>query len=870
MDISDFSNRREEDEDIRLFREDYPDVYDFVLKVLDGTCDKPTLQAFKDEYGKEFLYGILKIILGKASSKDIEAFREEYSEEIYNAIIKMMQKGNAAIEGIPESVPKREKFRKGDFIGQKYEVFGVLGEGACGIVYLVYSHETKSAYALKTFRDEYLEDVTTRERFKKEAQVWIDIERHPYLVRASFVDEISGRLYIAMEHIAPDDEGLNTLEGYLRRRPPDMAQTLRWAIQFCHGMEHAYSKGIKAHRDIKPANIMISTDKTVKISDFGLAGFIGISKAFSGIKINPQRNISGEAYQTMAGSAFGTPPYMPPEQFENAAGCDERSDIYSFGIVLYQMASGGKLPFYPDVSGSGEDDVFQKWYMLHRQSPVPKLSTPLFPVIFRCLEKEPINRYFSFKELRRDFETLLKKQTGEVVKVPELKELEAWAWGNKGVSLDNLGKSAEAIACYGRVLEINPRDAKAWNNKGVALGGLGKYQEAIACYDRALEINPSYAKAWNNKGNALGRLSKHQEAIACYDKALEINPRDAAAWSNKGAALGSLGKYQDEIACYDKALEINPGDAVAWYNKGNALGRLSKHQEAIACYDRSLEINPGDAETWYNKGNTLVRLSKHQEAMACYDKTLELNPGFAKAWYIKGLVLEMLDKHQEAINAFNCFIKFAPPQDAKRVSKAKETIQKIEVSLAKDKVDDLRQNHSEPLANSGFKIEDREPRLHHYLFSHVILPKLLFENPQQLVEKLLTHWKTFLITLWDTCANEISGIKEKIPSSGLDCKIIKVKDNISIILISLPKPLKSTEAYFTAIVYRPKKLFLIKQKGIARYITLERTIGNGDKTAVLCEWEINDKNIKHINHGKRFGVTEENFIGAIKDLIFGE
>ena len=155
---------------------------------------------------------------------------------------------------------------------------------------------------------------------------------------------------------------------------------------------------------------------------------------------------------------------------------------------------------------------------------------------------------------------------------------------------------------------------------------------------------------------------------------------------------------------------------MAWYNKGNALGRLSKHQEAIACYDRSLEINPGDAETWYNKGNTLVRLSKHQEAMACYDKTLELNPGFAKAWYIKGLVLEMLDKHQEAINAFNCFIKFAPPQDAKRVSKAKETIQKIEVSLAKDKVDDLRQNHSEPLANSGFKIEDREPRLHHYLF----------------------------------------------------------------------------------------------------------------------------------------------------------
>ncbi|HBR21504.1 MAG TPA: hypothetical protein DD713_02890 [Nitrospiraceae bacterium] len=468
-------------------------------------------------------------------------------------------------EDFTESGPLRETFKKGDFIGQKYEVFGVLGEGACGIVYLVYSHETKSAYALKTFRDEYLEDVTTRERFKKEAQVWIDLERHPYLVRASFVEEISGRLFIAMEHIAPDDEGLNTLEGYLRRRPPDLAQSLRWAIQFCHGMEHAYSKGIKAHRDIKPANIMIGQDKAVKISDFGLAGFIGTPKAFSGIKINPQHTISGETYQTMKGSAFGTPPYMPPEQFENAAGCDERSDIYSFGIVLYQMASGGKLPFLPDMSGSGEGDVFHKWYMLHSKASVPRLKSPLFPVIFRCLEKKTVNRYFSFKELRRDFETLLKKQTGEVVKVPELKELEAWEWSNKGVSLRSLGKHQEAIACYEKAIEINPREAWAWSNKGVALGGIGKYQEAIDCYDRALEINPRDAAAWLNKGAALRSLSKSQEAIVCYDEAFAINPICAAAWFNRGAALDSLGKHQEAIACFDTALQLNPGDAEAWY-----------------------------------------------------------------------------------------------------------------------------------------------------------------------------------------------------------------------------------------------------------------------------------------------------------------
>jgi len=660
MDSSDFSNRHEEDEDIRAFREDDPDVYEFVLKVLDGTCDKPTLQTFKDDYGKEFLNGILKIILGKASSKDIEAFREKYSEEIYNAIIKMMQKRNAAIEGIPESVPKREKFRKGDFIGQKYEVFGVLGEGAFGIVYLVYSHETKETYALKTFQEEYLEDVSTRERFKKEAQVWIDIERHPYLVRAYFVEEISGRLYIAMEHIAPDNEGLNTLEGYLRRRPPDLAQTLRWAIQFCHGMEHAYSKGIKAHRDIKPANIMIGQDKAVKISDFGLAGIIGTPKSFSGIKINPLRAISGEAYQTMAGSAFGTPPYMPPEQFENAAGCDERSDIYSFGIVLYQMASGGKLPFLPDMSEKKGADVFRYWYMLHCKASVPKLKSPLSPIIFRCLEKKPINRYFSFKELRRDFETLLKKQTGEVVKLPGKMELEAWELVNKGTSLRRLGKPQEAIACYNKALEINPKCAEAWNNKGVALGSLGKEQEAIACYDKAIEINPRDADAWNNKGDALRSLGKYQEAIACCDNAIEINPRDADAWNNKGIALGGLGKYQDEIACYDKAIEINHREAVAWYNKGNALGKLGKEQEAIACYNNVLEINPIDADAWNNKGNAFRKLGKEQEAIACYDRAIEIDPRDAKTWYNKGNALGRLGKEQEAIACHNNVLEINP------------------------------------------------------------------------------------------------------------------------------------------------------------------------------------------------------------------
>lgn len=124
--------------------------------------------------------------------------------------------------GSSKSTPKEDlhtavPYRKGDFIGQKYEILEILGEGGCGIVYLVYSRDAGGSLALKSFKDEFLADQEVRKRFHKEASVWAELGRYPYLVRASFVDEISGRLYIAMEYIAPNEQGLNSLAGYLER-----------------------------------------------------------------------------------------------------------------------------------------------------------------------------------------------------------------------------------------------------------------------------------------------------------------------------------------------------------------------------------------------------------------------------------------------------------------------------------------------------------------------------------------------------------------------------------------------------------------------------------------------------------------------------
>jgi len=618
----------------------------------------------------------LKIITDKATDKDIEEFCEEHGDDFYLPIKKIVQqkKAEKSIADEPEFQKDKNDFRykKGDFIGQKYEVYDVLGEGGFGIVYLIYSHRSKEVYALKTFRDEYFADITTKERFRREAQVWIDLERHPYIVRAPLVEEISGKLYISMEHIVKDEKGLNTLEGYLRHKPPDLAQSLKWAIQFCHGMEHAYSKGVKAHRDIKPANIMIDQNKTVKITDFGLAGVLSQSAC---LEQGTAQRESGTAsfMHTVVGTSIGTPEYMSPEQFTDLSACDERSDIYSFGIVLYQMASGGNLPFSTDNST-------YRWTALkhfHQETSVPKLNSPLLPIIQRCLEKAPGKRYQNFRELRTNLEPFLLRESGGVVKLPELKELEAWELLFKGLSLLNLGKYQEALSCCSRSLELDARYANAWFGKGISLLNLGKYQEAIVCYNRAIELDPRYAAAWLNKGIALLNLGKGQEAIACYDKALEINSRYAEAWYYKGVSLDSLNKYQDEVVCYDKALEINPKYAKAWYSKGAVLSNLGKPQEAVACFDKALEVDPRD-DTWYSKGIALVMLGKFQEAVASFGKALEINPRRAEAWIRKGFVEDKLQKNQAAVTSYRKFLELASKDDADPIAFAYKRIKELE------------------------------------------------------------------------------------------------------------------------------------------------------------------------------------------------
>lgn len=537
----------------------------------------------------------------------------------------------------------------GDFL--IHDVKGGKGKSGMGIVYIVLDAGSATPYAAKTFQRWCLETPELVQRFLREAETWIRLEQHPNIVRAHYVGTLQGQPYVFLEYVAGSD---------LRKKLSGGAalpirNALRYAIQFCRGMDYAQKQvpGL-VHRDVKPENCMFTPDDTLKITDFGLVKVLAGSEAMpqrvAASKEEPSEPCS-QFFQTQKGEVgVGTLPYMAPEQFTEFASVTVRADIYSFGIMLYEMLTGRR----PLRARSAEE-----WYRQHSkilpQDPHlnhPEISLPLSQLVMRCIAKGPQERYPDFGILEKDLVRLLKKEFQEEVPHVGVQELGAWEVLNKGAALSILGRTKEALACFDKALEILPRMDAAWLNKGVAFEKLGREKEALECYETAIEINPNTALAWFNRGIVYQNQEALEEALASYDRALILDPLHDAAWLNKGVILRKLLRSQEAVVCYDKALAINAQSAVAWYNRGYALRQLGRTQEEVYCYERALALDAQYVDAWLNRGVALRKLNRLIESLACYNKILELQPRHPDAWYNKGLVLRKLGQKREAQDAF--------------------------------------------------------------------------------------------------------------------------------------------------------------------------------------------------------------------------
>ena len=263
----------------------------------------------------------------------------------------------------------------------RYEIIEIIGVGGMAVVYKAFDNIDNRIVAVKILKDEYLTNDEFRRRFKNESKA-IAVLSHPNIVKVFDVSYGDRLQYIVMEYV----EGITLKEYISQQGTIDIREAIYFVTQILRALQHAHDKGI-VHRDIKPQNIMLISDGTIKVTDFGIARF-----ARSDTK-------------TMTDTAIGSVHYISPEQAKGSV-MDAKTDIYSVGVVLYEMLTG-KLPF------QSENAVSVALMQLQSEPEKPRNINPNIPIgleqiVMRAMQKNPNDRYQSASEMLMDIDEFKK------------------------------------------------------------------------------------------------------------------------------------------------------------------------------------------------------------------------------------------------------------------------------------------------------------------------------------------------------------------------------------------------------------------------------------------------------------------------------
>jgi serine/threonine protein kinase len=429
------------------------------------------------------------------------------------------------------------------------EILECLGRGGMGVVYKARQKVLKRLVALKLLAPERENDPKFAERFTNEAQALAALN-HPNIVTIHDFGQAGGYYFLLMEFV----DGAN-LRRVLQARKLAPEEALAIVPRICDALQYAHARGI-VHRDIKPENILMDKEGRLKIADFGIAKMLGATHEA------PESHAPERTTQ----SALGTPGYHAPEQKAEPQRTDTRADIYSTGVVFYEMLTG-------ELPGKRIEPPSKKVH----------IDVRLDAVVMRALEKTPELRWQTAEELRTQLETLTTDLESSKLKRRNTKMKKSIVI----TILVVLCLTAVSLAAYC----FWPGNSQQETQNGWNLWQQRKFSEAATMFNKAAKDDPKNAEAWNGLGWATFNSGNADDAEKDFQKVLSLNPDHPAALNGLGQIYLSQKRYDDA----EKYLvQAAPKAPAAWYGLARLYLLKGQFDEAQKWAEQVVDSGQGD------------------------------------------------------------------------------------------------------------------------------------------------------------------------------------------------------------------------------------------------------------------------------------
>ena len=583
------------------------------------------------------------------------------------------------------------KLTAGQAVG-RYRILSLLGEGGMGEVYLAEDTKLHRRVAIKFLPGDSNANEQAKRRLLREAQAAAKLD-HPNICAVHEVAEESGRSFIVMPYV----EG-ETLDNRNKRKPFELSEALTLSVQVADALAEAHTQGI-IHRDIKPSNIMITPRGQAKVMDFGLAKLAGPPTA-----INAEA--STQAFLTTPGTIIGTVPYMSPEQVHGQP-IDARTDIFSFGVVLYEILTGQQLFAAKTPAGTISAILTKEPEPLSDY--LQACPQELQRIVNKCLEKDCERRYPTMREVANDLEIVRhecasastqRRFTEEAKTQPRRIETAAselrpaltqrLLTRQRVIGLGIIVLLIAVVSVYavffrssqtlstGSVTSINSPAYDLYMRGKVKVGSEGREDNgaAIKLLEQAVAADPNFAPAYAELARAYhikafyfasadDRKKLSEDAEVNVEKALALRPDLAEGHFARGLILWTNANrfpHEQTVQSYKRAIALNPNLDEAHHQLGLVylhIGLLDKGWDEI---QKALTINPSNTMARFRLGVTKLYRGDYEDALARFNATpLEKNPSL---WAFQtATALFQLGRTHEAETIVDDYLKKYPKDE---------------------------------------------------------------------------------------------------------------------------------------------------------------------------------------------------------------